>query len=162
MSFLAAFLICLTAAAFEGLCAGRDPMDKLRALCQPRWSPPVWLWMLIGIGWYAICFTTLVRLLPDWPEHEAPVLLLAALMLANGGANFFQFRLERLDLAFLYLFPYWVLLAAFLWTACPLDRLTCLLFAPYGAYQLYAAAWGYRLWQLNPRPPRQSGQTCSE
>ena len=147
--YLIALLICLAAAAFEGLCAGRDPMAKLRLLRQPSWSPPAWLWVLIGIAWYAICFAGLVRLLPHWPVHTAPVLLLAALMLANGAANLVQFRLERLDLAFLYLFPYWLLLGAFLWTAWPVDRLTGLLFAPYAAYQLYAAAWGLSLWRLN-------------
>jgi tryptophan-rich sensory protein len=143
-------LACVAAAGFEALCAGRDPMGKLRSLRQPSWSPPNWLWVLIGIAWYAICFAALIRLLPHWPEQKAPVLLLVALMLANGGANFFQFRLERLDLAFLFLLPYWILLAAFLRTACPLDRLACLLFAPYAAYQLYAAAWGYSLWRMNP------------
>ena len=149
MTYAAAILSCLAAAAFEGLCAGRDPMAKLRALRQPSWSPPSWLWVLIGIAWYAIGFIALVRLLPHWPAHKAPVLLLAALMLANGAANLFQFRLERLDLAFLFLFPYWVLLAAFLRAACPLDGLTCGMFGVYAAYQLYAAAWGYSLWRLN-------------
>ena len=152
MQYVTALLICVAAAAFEGMCAGRDPMGKLRALRQPSWSSPNWLWVLIGIAWYVICFTALVRLLPHWPDHKAPVLLLAALMLANGAANLFQFRLGRLDLAFLFLFPYWLLLAAFLWAACPLDRLTCGLFAVYAGYQLYAAAWGYSLWRMNPAP----------
>ena len=153
MTYAAAVLICLAAAAFEGLCAGRDPMAKLRALRQPSWSPPTATWVLIGIAWYAIGFIALVRLLPHWPVHKAPVLLLAALMLANGAANLFQFRLGRLDLAFWYLFPYWLLLAGFLWTACPLDGLTCALFGVYSAYQLYAAAWGLSLWRMNPDRP---------
>ena len=144
-----ALMICLVAAAFEGLCAGRDPMAQLRNIRQPSWSPPNWLWVLIGIAWYLICFVTLVRLLPSWSEYPGPTILLCALMLANGGANLLQIRFKRFDLALFFLGPYWLLLAAFLWTACPLDELVCVLFAAYAVYQLYAAAWGYELWSLN-------------
>lgn len=125
-------------------------MAQLRTIRQPRWSPPAWLWVLIGIGWYAICFVAFVGLLPHWPTSMAPVLLLAALMAANGLANLLQFRLRRLDLAFFYLLPYWLLLAAFMASACPLDRLICLLFGIYAAYQLYAAVWAFQLWRMNP------------
>ena len=135
-------------------------MAQLRTLKQPSWSPPNWLWVLIGIAWYGICFIGLVRLLPLWPGHKLPVLLLTAVMLANGAANLFPFRMRRLDLAFLFLFPYWLLLGTFLATACPLDRLTCSLFALYAAYQPYAAAWGFSLWRLNgARPPMDMSST---
>ena len=151
MDYLIALLICVVAAAAEGLCAGRDPLAQLKATRQPSWSPPNWVWVLIGLAWYGMCFTALVQLLPFWPVHKAPVLLLAALMLANAGANLLGFRMRRLDLAFFFLFPYWLLLAAFMWAACPLDRLTCVMFAVYAVYQVYAAFWGYRLWRMNPR-----------
>lgn len=154
--YLIALSICVAAAAAEGLCAGRDPMGQLKKLRQPSWSPPIWAWVLIGIGWYAICFTGLVRLLPFWPEQKLPLFLLAALMLANAAANIPAFRMRRLDLAFYFFAPYWTLLAAFLWTVCALDTLTCALFAIYAAYQPYAAAWDYRLWRMN-RPCRQAG-----
>jgi tryptophan-rich sensory protein len=151
MNWLIALALCVAAAALEALCAGRDPMGQLKALKQPRWSPPNWVWVLIGIAWYAICFTGLGRLLPFWPEAKLPVILLALLMLANGAANIPLFRMRRLDLAFAFILPYWPLLAGLLWAACPLDRLTCALFAVYALYQLYAAAWGWALWRLNPR-----------
>ena len=152
MSWLIALLVCAVAAAFEGFCAGRDPMGQLRALRQPRWAPPNWMWVLIGLGWYAICFAALVRLLPGWPGTRRAIVLLVALMLANGAANLLQFRLRRLDLAFLFLFPYWLLLAGLLWVVCPLDRLICTLFGIYAVYQLYAAAWGWSLWRMNRAP----------
>lgn len=149
MNSLVALLICAAAAGIEALCAGRDPMGLLRTLKQPRWSPPNWVWVLIGLAWYGICFIGLVRLLPFWPENKLPVLLLVALMLANAAANIPLFRMRRLDFAFAFFLAYWLLLAAFLWTVCPLDRPTCILFAAYAIYQLYAAAWGYALWRLN-------------
>ena len=82
----------------------------------------------------------------------APLVLLVARMLANGAANMFQFRMRRLDLAFYFLFPYWLLLGAFVLAAWPLDRLTGILFSIYAAYLIYAAFWAYRLWRLNPAP----------
>lgn len=151
MTYLIALAICIAAAALEGLCAGRDPLGQLKALKQPRWSPPTWVWVLIGIAWYGICFVGLVRLLPLWPGEKLPVALLVALMLLNAAANIPAFRMKRLDLAFAFFVPYWPVLAAFLWLACPLDSLTCRLFAAYSAYQIYAAAWAYRLWRMNPR-----------
>lgn len=150
MNYLIAFLLCAGAAALEALCAGRDPMEKLKALRQPTWSPPNWAWVLIGLAWYGFCFTALIRLLPLWPAERTPVLLLGALMVANGAANLFQFRLARLDLAFLYGLPYALLLAIFLTEVWPVDRLTFALFALYACYLPYAGAWAWRLWRLNP------------
>ena len=151
MNWMWAGLICAVAAALEGLCAGRDPLGQLRATKQPSWSPPNWVWVLIGIAWYGICFVGLARLLPFWADHRLPVILLTALLFANASANILGFRMKRLDLAFYFLFPYWLLLAGFFWAACSLDRLTCGLFAIYAIYQLYAALWGYQLWRMNPR-----------
>lgn len=149
MNYLIALSLCAAAAAVEGLCAGRDPMGQLKALRQPRWSPPTWAWVLIGIGWYGICFTGIVRLLPFWSVEKSPLILLGALMLANAIVNVPTFRMRRLDLAFYFFGPYWLLLAAFFRAVCPLDRLTCGLFAIYAVYQIYAAAWGFRLWRMN-------------
>lgn len=146
---MCALIICIVAAALEGLCAGRDPLRQLKALRQPWWSPPTWVWVAIGIFWYAICFTALVRLLPLWPDQRLPAILLVALMVLNGAANIPTFRMRRLDLALAFFALYWPVLAAFLWAVCALDGLTCRLFAAYSVYQLYAAAWGYRLWRMN-------------
>lgn len=149
MTLVVALLICIAAAAIEGWCAGRDPMGQLRALRQPAWSPPTWLWVLIGIAWYLICFVGLIRLLPSWPEKRLPIILIVALMLANALANVPAFRMKRLDLALCFFIPYWPLLGAFLWVVWPLDRLTFWLFAGYAAYQPYAAAWAFALWRMN-------------
>ena len=136
-------------AVLEGVCAGRDPMAQLRELRQPRWSPPSFVWILIGLFWYTICFTALVRLLPRSEQHAMSVWLLIGLMAANAGANVPQFRMRRLDIGFLYLLPYWVLLAAFMWSVQHVDAMTLALFGIYSAYQLYAAAWAWNLWQMN-------------
>lgn len=149
MDYVVSLVVCVVAAAAEGLCAGRQPMAQLKVLKQPSWSPPTWVWILIGLAWYGICFTALVRLLPFWQQQKMPVILLGALMLSNAAANIPAFRMRRLDLAFYFFFPYWLLLGAFVWSACLLDRLICTLFAIYVVYQLYAMAWGYQVWQMN-------------
>jgi tryptophan-rich sensory protein len=149
--YLLALVICAGMAAFEGVCAGRDPMKQLRDLHQPRWSPPPIVWIVIGILWYAICFTALVRLLPTDDRTVSPLWLLIALMAANAAANVPLFRMRRLDLAFLSLLPYWALLAAFIWSVRDIDPVSLSLFALYSAYQVYAAAWGWSLWRLNNR-----------
>ncbi len=147
--WLSAALICVVAAALEGLCAGRDPLGQLGALRQPSWSAPAWLWVLIGIAWYAICFVALVRLLPLWPHEPFPLIFLLMLMALNALANIPMFRMRRLDLALAFFAIYWPVLAAFLWFVYPLDAPTFVLFMAYSVYQLYAAAWGYQLWRMN-------------
>ena len=154
MNYVSALLICVVAAVVEGFCAGRDPMAQLSEIRQPRWSPPKLVWVLIGIAWYGICFVALSRLIVLWPGSRLPVMLLIVLMLANGGANIFQFRMKRLDLAFFFLLPYWLVLGAFIGTAWPFDRLAGALFMTYTIYQLYAAAWAHALWRLNSSPRR--------
>jgi tryptophan-rich sensory protein len=128
-------------------------MGELKKLRQPSWSPPGWLWVLIGLCWYAACFAGLIRLLPDWPASQLPVLLLVALMVLNAAANIPLFRMRRLDIALAFFVPYWPVLAAFLWIVCPIDPLVCSLFSAYAVYQGYAAAWGHQLWKLNRLPP---------
>jgi tryptophan-rich sensory protein len=149
-AYLFALFACIAAAVFEGLCAGKEPLRRLAQLRQPMWSPPSWVWVLIGLYWYAICFAALARLGRQWPATATPVFLLCAMMFANGAVNIFQFRMRRLDLAFLSLFPYWLLLLGpFLWSAYQFDQLVCGLFEIYALYQLYAAAWGLSLWRMN-------------
>lgn len=148
-SYVTALLVCAAVAAFEGLCAGKEPLKKLAQLKQPGWSPPSWMWVLIGLCWYGFCFVALVRLLPHYAADPMAVRLLGLLMAANAFANLFQFRAGRLDLAWLMLLPYWLVLAMFVVAAAAVDRLTTVLFAIYAVYQIYAAAWGWQLWALN-------------
>jgi tryptophan-rich sensory protein len=145
---LIATLVTLAVVGLESLCAGRAPLDKLRRLRQPAWSPPASVWVLIGLAWYAIAFVGLVRLLSR-DDATPSVRLLVALLVANALVNVPQFRWNRLDIAFFYLVPYWALLARFLVSVHPHDAVTFKLFAAYAVYQVYAAAWQWQLWRLN-------------
>ena len=140
----------IVASAFlEGVLAGASPLKRLGALQQPWWAPPMWVWVVIGIVWYAICFVAVSRLIGS--SSLLSLVLLGVLMLGNVVANVPLFRMGRLDLAFYYLVPYWIVLAAFIASIWKIDAVSAALFCAYAAYQLYAAAWSYRLWAMNGR-----------
>jgi tryptophan-rich sensory protein len=141
--------ICVGAVILEAALAGGDPAATLRSMRQPPWSPPFWLWAVIGVCWYAICFVGLGRLLRGDGSTRAPVALLLLLMAANAGWGVLLFRLERFDLAFWSGIPYAAILAALLFTLWAVDRLVFWLFAAYGVYLAYAATWSWWLWRLN-------------
>ncbi|MET0754404.1 MAG: tryptophan-rich sensory protein, partial [Pyrinomonadaceae bacterium] len=60
---LVSLLICIVAAVLEGLFAGKDVKAFLADLRSPRFSPPFWVWAIIGVLYYAICFIILFRIL---------------------------------------------------------------------------------------------------
>ena len=150
-NWLWAGLICVLLGAFEAGASGKDPAGALRSIRQPDWSPPFWLWAIIGVAWYLICFISLARLLPIFDTRPAPLLLLLALMVANGASGILQLRMKRFDLALWVMPPYATLVLALLWIVWPLDRVVFFLFAGYAAYLVYAGVWGWNLWRLNPR-----------
>lgn len=146
-NWLIAAAICVAFVALEAALAGGDPAASLRSMRQPPWSPPFWLWALIGLCWYAICFVSLARLLHC--RATLPIGLLLILMAANAGWSVLLFRFERFDLAFWSGIPYAAVLGALLLAVRTIDRLVLWLFAAYGVYFAYAATWTWWLWRLN-------------
>ena len=59
---LISLFICAAAAALEGVLAGKQVKSFLEELKSPRFAAPVWLWAVIGVLYYAICFFVLFRL----------------------------------------------------------------------------------------------------
>lgn len=152
-----ALVACLSAAALEGLAAGRGAREFLAALRSPRGSPPFPVWVAIGILYYLVCGTAIFRL-AGFPAAtvawRTAVALLAAVMLANAGWNYVFFRRHDLRGAFLYLIPYSLLVIALALALRAVDRAATGILVPYLLYLPYAAAWTYRLSRLNPtRPP---------
>ena len=94
-----AFVICLGAAALEGLLAGGGVQRRLAQLQQPRYSPPFVVWVAIGICYYLICFVVLSRVInavrtPFWWATFSMVL---ALLLGNALWSLVFFRLRNLE-----------------------------------------------------------------
>jgi len=151
-SFLIAGLICVAAAGAEGLCAGSGVSQFMKELKQPRWSPPLWAWYLVGLAYYVACFVALHRVLKTGLQEAAPrvaLILLLALMAGNAGWNWIFFRRKNLRLSFWFFVPYSLLAGAVLWSLMQADALAAGVFALYVAYFPYALAWGYGVWKLN-------------
>jgi tryptophan-rich sensory protein len=144
--------ICLAAAVLEGLCAGRGVRSRLENLRQPAFSPPFSAWVAIGIGYYAICFTVLFRLLrlDPSPARAAAIALTVAVLAANAAWSLAFFRSKRLGAGMLVLLPYTALAVVLEGLLMGLDRMAALVFALYVLYLGYAAWWLRSLRRLNP------------
>ncbi len=137
---------------FEALFAGGGIKKRLAELRLPRFSPPLWGWVVIGILYYLTCFVVLYRLfaLP----HAASVRSWAlgavfALMFINALWNYFFFRTRNLFHAYLISLPYALIAFALFLLLLRLDRPAAFCLVPYLVYLFYAGWFGYRVWKLN-------------
>ena len=151
-SLLTAVAICVVSAAIEGLCAGAGVKAFFATLRTPRYSAPLPVWYLIGVGYYVTFGFILYRLLvlPGSSRlAQGALALVAIMMLANALWNLIFFRAKNLYVAFVTggaaPIPD-VLLCVCLWR---LDPLAALALVPYLAYRAYAVWWGYALWVAN-------------
>ena len=145
---------CVLAAALEGACAGKNVKSFYAELRFPRYSPPLWMWGIIGALYYVIFWFVLYRLL-RLASHSALryiVLALVSFMMAvNALTNYVIFRARDLRLSFVIgnLFP--VMDVALFICLIRLDRIAAWSLVPYLLYRIYAVWWGYGLWKLNGR-----------
>ena len=150
---LPALIVCLLAALFEAICAGRGVRQRMASLRSPSYSIPFAGWIAIGGIYYAICFIILIRLL--LLQLPRPVLafgLLASIMILNALWNVFFFRTRDLQQAFFLGIAYSAIAVVLLVVLFGREVFAALCFAPYVLYLLYANVWGYRIWQLNGEP----------
>lgn len=142
-----ALAACALAATAEGLWMGKDGSRFMKSLKQPAYAPPGWLWAMIGVAYYAVCFAAIYRLAAR--RHGLAVSLVLVVMAANAGWNYVYFRRRDLRLAFWYSVGYAVLVAGSLPVLLQADALAALGFALYAAYLPYALLLFYRTWRLN-------------
>ena len=153
LAIIYSLVICALGAALEGLFAGRGVKQRLANLRSPSYAVPFWGWMLIGAGYYMICFTILYRLftLPSSHARNVAFALLAAMMFINALWNYFFFRAGNFFHAYMLGLPYGgVAFALFLLLLFRVDRMAAGCLAPYIIYLFYANIWSYRIWKLNP------------
>jgi benzodiazapine receptor len=147
-----ALVICASAAALEGVLAGRGVKQRFVELRLPRLSPPFKIWIAIGAAYYAICFLVLYRLLVLSPTglRTAALSLMAIVLLANAFWNYLFFRLRSLHLSFIAGVLYSLVALGLLTLLFKLDRVAGWCFLPYAVYLSYANWWGYALLRANP------------
>lgn len=148
---LLSIVVCIAAAAFEGLCAGNSVKAYFATLRWPRLSPPLWVWYGIGVVYYATFLFVLYRVLrlESSTLRSATLILIPAMMLLNGAWNYLFFRARNLFLSFvsgmLAPIPDVVLLVCLV----QMDPRAAWALLPYLIYRLYSLWWSYGLWQLN-------------
>jgi tryptophan-rich sensory protein len=150
---LIALAICAVAAILEGAAAGPDVKKRLASLRVPRWALPFRAWIVVGAIYYVLCFVVLFRLLTVQPSNLRTLALAATVMLmaANAAFNLVFFRWGDLRASFLFFFPYSGLALGLFVLLVLVDPLASAVFGPYLVYFVYATAWGYQVWCLNPR-----------
>lgn len=149
--------VCALAAALEGVCAGNNVKSFFATLRSPSYAPPLWVWFIIGFGYYATFFFVLYRVLKlntDSILRPATLSLVVFMMIANALWNYVFFRARKLLLALVTGSTAPVFDAALFICLFRLDRVAAWSSVPYLLYRAYAVYWGYALWKLN----RSSGQ----
>ena len=144
--------VCALAAALEGVCAGNNVKPYFATLRSPSYVFPLWVWYIIGLGYYVTFFFVLYRVLKlhnDSILRPATISLIVFMMTANGLWNYVFFRARKLFLAFVTGSTAPVFDAALFICLFRLDRIAAWSLVPYLLYRVYAVYWGYGLWKLN-------------
>lgn len=144
--------ICVFAAALEGACAGRNVKQFFASLNFPRYSPPLWIWSIIGGLYYVIFWFVLYRLFrltTNSPLWYATLALMLFMMTVNGLSNYVIFRAKNLWLSCMIgnVFP--IMDLVLLVCLIQLDAFAAWSLVPYLIYRAYAVWWGYALWKAN-------------
>ena len=150
-AFLVSCGVCAVAAALEGACAGRNVKSFFSTLKFPPYSAPLWVWSIIGGGYYLIFGFVVYRLfrLDSSTLSRAALVLVLFMMIVNALTNYIIFRARNLRLSFIVgcLFP--LMDVALFICLVQLDTLAARSLVPYLIYRLYAVWWGYALWKIN-------------
>lgn len=148
---ITALAICLLAATLEGLLSGNEPRQRFKQLRLPRYSPPFWAWILIGVLYYLMCFGILYRIFMSTltTYRWISLLILLALMSVNAAWNWVFFKARNLFLSYMAFIPYAVFALALFVLLLRFDRKAAWFVVPYLGYMVYANLWAYRLWRLN-------------
>jgi benzodiazapine receptor len=144
--------ICALAATAEGIFSGKRPMQFLATLRLPRFTPPHWVWVVIGLFHYAICFMVLACLLQMAGAtrlYYSAIVLMIVLLGLNAFFNYLLFGLRNLPAAFAVFIPYDLVAVALQICLFRLDNTAGYIFVPYVVYLVFVNAWGYQVWRLN-------------
>ena len=162
-SLILAVAICTAGAALEGVAAGGGVRRRLMALRMPPYSPPLVLWIVIGVMFYGVCFVVAYRLLLGGltPAQSVALALQLGLMAANVAWNYLFFRRRSHWASAAFLVPYGVLAVVLLVLLGRVDTVAFWAFLLYVVYLPYAAWWLIALRHLNENGPfntRASGE----
>ncbi len=144
--------ICVIGAILEAVAAGNNVKSLFARLRFPSCSPPLWIWYIIGILYYATCFFVVYRVLRyrgDSALDYVAFTLILVIMSFNAFWNYIFFRAQNLYLSFVSWIPYSLVAIALFVCLMQFDKVAALAFLPYLLYLVYALWWGRGLWKLN-------------
>jgi translocator protein len=144
--------VCVIAAALEGACAGRNVKSYFAKLKSPPYSPPLWVWYIVGGLYYGTFFLVVYRVLTRGNNSslaKTTLVVVLAMMLANALWNYLFFRAQKLFASVLVAFLAPVMDLVLLVCLMRLDRLAAWALIPYLIYRVYSLWWAYGLWKLN-------------
>lgn len=146
-----ALALCALAAVAEAALAGNNVSLRFSELAQPRLSPPLWLWAVIGGLYYVLFFLILRTLLgaAARPLTSRALVLVAVMLAANAGWNWVFFRARDLWLSTIYWAPYTAIAFALGHTLWRMESPLFRWYALYLTYFVYATWWGLSIWRLN-------------
>ena len=139
----------------EGVCAGPNVRSYFAKLKSPSYSPPLWVWYIIGGLYYTTFFFVLYRMLTRTSNSvltSTTIAIVLAMMLANALWNYVFFRAQKLFMSLVVAFLAPVMDLVLLVCLIQLDRVAAWALIPYLMYRLYSLWWGYGLWKMNRRP----------
>ena len=150
--------VCIFAAALEGVLAGKQVKPLFAKLRLPSYSAPLWVWYIVGVIYYVICFFILYRIFRhdgDTSIKYVALTLLLVMMSVNAFWNYVFFRAQNLFLSF-FAFAFYPFIAVALFICLlQFEEVAAWSLVPYFVYLFYAVWWGYGLWKLNSRSKSQ-------
>ena len=133
-AILISLAICVASAILEGIGAGKDVKGFFAKLRQPSFAPPVWIWYIIGVVYYVLCFFLAYRILRYEADDNVKYIALALLLVfmsINAFWNFVFFRFRSMFYAFLIGLPYVPVAIGLFVSLWQFDRLAAFVFLPY-------------------------------
>ncbi len=142
------FLALVAAAAFFG--GQWNAKDWYRTLSKPSWTPPSWLFPPVWTLLYVLI--AIAGMLVWNADHENRTLLLviwSVQLMLNALWSYIFFGRKDIGLGLAEIIVLWLLIAAFVVLAWPVNQLASILFIPYLAWVSYAAALNASIWRRN-------------
>ena len=145
---LAGFGLAVTAAALIGGLGVAGTSAEYRALEQPSWAPPSWLFgpvwtmlyaMIAVVGW-------LVWKRTGW---STALTVYAAQLVVNAAWTPIFFGFGQYGLALVDIVVLWFLIGATVWLFRPVSKLAAALLLPYWAWVTFATALNAAIWSMN-------------
>lgn len=151
-SWMWALAACAVAAISEGLLAGSEVGVRFSELVLPPFSPPLWVWAIIGALYYLLFFFLLNSLLGTRPTPSLTLFalaLVAMLLGANAAWNWLFFRERDLWLSTIFYVAYAAMALTLAFVLFRLRSPLLYWYLLYVTYLAYAGWWGISLWRLN-------------